>query len=130
MKMPNRPISEIWMLTKEGKIMPRPDRKCPKCYEGGQLVKVFITRMHTPYPRLYIARRCKNHNCPYFEETWSYFHQGREFTMQELVEIRKWVLKQNESNPELLKKLDEFIEFKRGRKSRTKMPKTRKKLKP
>ena len=43
--------------------------------------------------------------------------------MQELVEIKKWVLKQNESNPELLKKLDEFIEFKQDRKSGTKMQK-------
>jgi len=111
------------MLTKEGKIVPRPDRKCPKCYENGQLAKVFITRMHTPYPRINITRRCNNQNCPYFGETWSYFRQGREFTLLELVEIKKWVLKQNESDSELLRKLDELIEFKRGRKSHARMPK-------
>jgi hypothetical protein len=122
-KMPGPRVSEIWMLTKEGKILPRPDRKCPKCYESGQLVKVFITRMHAAYPRIYVTRRCKNQNCPYFEETWFYFRQGREFPMQELVEIKKWVLKQNESSPELLRKLDELIEFKLGRKSHARMPK-------
>jgi len=112
------------MLTKEGKILPRPDRKCPKCYENGELARVLITRMHTPYPRINVTRRCKNQNCPYFEETWFYFRQGREFALQELDEIKRWVLKQNEGNPELLRKLDEFIEFKRGRRSCASMPKT------
>ena len=116
-------ISEIWMLTKEGKILPRPDKKCPKCYENGELVKTFVTRMRTPYPRINITRKCKNQNCPYSGETWFYFRQGREFTLQELVEIKKWVLEQDESNPELLKKLDEIIESKRGEKSDDRMPK-------
>jgi hypothetical protein len=123
-KMPSPHVSEIWMLTKDGKILPRPDKKCPRCYEDGELIKAFITRIHTPYPRINVTRRCKNQNCPHFEETWSYFRQGREFALQELVEIKKWILKQNESDSELLKKLDELIEFKRGRKSNAGTSKT------
>jgi hypothetical protein len=88
--MPFPPISEIWKLTKKGKIVPRPDRECPKCYTVGKIVDTF------PFKRnLRITRHCPNPDCGW---EWGYYHSWNQYTKRELKEFKKWV----EKNRELL----------------------------
>ena len=60
-------VSEMWKLTKSGKIVARPDRECPKCYEVGEIVEYY------PFSkRLSIVRKCLNKECENYEELWNY----------------------------------------------------------
>lgn len=107
--MPTFKISEIWMLTKNGKIIARPDRKCPKCYEVGKIVG------DSPFDKnLGITRKCLNKDCDSDGERWNYYKSWDDYTIRELEEYKEWLGENVGSRPEFAsKKVNEVLESKK-----------------
>jgi hypothetical protein len=98
-------ISEMWKLTKSGKIVARSDRECPTCYEVGEIIEYY------PFSkRLSIVRKCLNKECENYGELWKYAKTWSEYKKLEFKEIKKWIEKNNGVQAEFaLKKIDAIL---------------------
>lgn len=106
--MPKPPIPELWKvkLTPTGpKIIPRPDRECPKCYEVGEII------LDEPWNKtLTLTRKCQNKECecPGYEWT-SAPKPWADYCKAEREDYEKFVEEKGGSRPDFArKKISEF----------------------
>lgn len=100
--MPKASITELWKLklTPTGpKIVPRPDRECPKCYEVGEIVR------DEPWSnKLGITRKCQNKECDFFGKEWTYKKSWTDYSRPEQKEYEKYLEKNGGSRQEFARK--------------------------
>jgi hypothetical protein len=112
--MSKTPFPELWKLkiTPTGpKIIPRPDRECPKCYEVGEIIR------DEPYSkRLGITRKCQNKECECPGKEWTYDKPWTDYCSRaEQEDYEKFLKEKGGSRPDFSReKIDEFWKQKKS----------------